>query len=189
MIVAMRKLRKTRRFVRGLVVRVGKQTAVEYDRAARAAGTTKYPLARMLAFAFDGMSFSVLPLRQATYLGLLVGVANVLYAMVAVLVHFVFKTTVPDWTTTVVLVSLLFSVHLLVMGVLGEYVGRIYEQVKGRPPLRRRRAHPPQEDPQAHRREDLGLVEVPLSLAPPLPPPLPARGLEPSAARHRERAR
>ena len=134
-IVAMRELRETHRFVRGLVAWVGfKQTAVDYDRDARAAGTTKYPLARMLAFALDGiMSFSVLPLRLATYLGLLVGVASVVYAMVAVFVHFVMKTTVPGWTTTVVLVSLLFSVHLLVMGVLGEYVGRIYEQVKQRP--------------------------------------------------------
>jgi dolichol-phosphate mannosyltransferase len=134
-IVAMHELRETHRFVRGLVAWVGfKQTAVEYDRSARAAGETKYPLRKMLAFAFDGiMSFSILPLRLATYLGLLVGLASVLYAMVAVFVHFVIKTTVPGWTTTVVLVSLLFSVHLLVMGVLGEYVGRIYEQVKDRP--------------------------------------------------------
>lgn len=134
-IVAMHELRETHRFVRGLVSWVGfKQTAVEYDRAARAAGETKYPLRKMLAFAFDGIaSFSILPLRLATYLGLLVGAASVLYAITAVIAHFGFDATVPGWTTTVVLMSALSSVQLIVIGVLGEYVGRIYEEVKGRP--------------------------------------------------------
>jgi dolichol-phosphate mannosyltransferase len=134
-IVAMGELRETHRFVRGLVAWVGfKQTAVEYDRAARAAGETKYPLRKMLAFAFDGIaSFSILPLRMATYLGVLVGIASVLYGLSALYAYFVMHATVQGWTTTVVLVSFLFSVQLLVTGVLGEYVGRIYEQVKQRP--------------------------------------------------------
>lgn len=134
-VVAMRELRETHRFVRGLVAWVGfKQTAVEYDRSARAAGATKYPLRKMIAFAFDGIaSFSILPLRLATYMGALVGMASVLYAFSAVVAHFGFKATVPGWTTTVVLMSALSSVQLIVIGVLGEYVGRIYEQVKGRP--------------------------------------------------------
>jgi hypothetical protein len=88
----------------------------------------------MIAFAFDGiMSFSILPLRVATYLGVVVGAASVLYAMSAIFAHSFLNATVPGWTTTVVLVSFLFSVQLLVTGVLGEYIGRIYEQVKGRP--------------------------------------------------------
>ncbi len=134
-VVAMRELRETHRFVRGLVAWVGfKQTAVEYDRAARAAGETKYPFRKMIAFAFDGIaSFSILPLRLATYLGLLVGAASVLYAVTAIITHFGFHATVPGWTTTVVLMSALSSVQLIVIGVLGEYVGRIYEEVKGRP--------------------------------------------------------
>ena len=134
-VVALRELRETHRFVRGLVAWIGfKQTAVEYDRAARFAGETKYPLRKMLAFAFDGiMSFSILPLRLATYLGVLVGVASVLYALSAIVAHVFLNATVPGWTTTVVLVSFLFSVQLLVTGVLGEYVGRIYEEVKSRP--------------------------------------------------------
>lgn len=133
-VVTMRALRETHRFVRGLVAWVGfKQTAVEYDRAARAAGETKYPLRKMLAFALDGIaSFSILPLRAATYLGLLVGLASVLYGVAAV-ISFLAGVTVPGWTTIVALVSFLFSVQLLMTGVLGEYVGRIYEQVKGRP--------------------------------------------------------
>ncbi len=133
-ILTMRGLSETHRFIRGLVSWVGfKQTAVEYDRAARAAGETKYPLKKMLAFAFDGIaSFSIFPLRAATYIGVLVGTASVLYAIVAVITHLTGRT-VPGWTTTVVLVSALFSVQLLVTGVLGEYVGRIYEEVKKRP--------------------------------------------------------
>src|SRR4051794_35135864 len=115
-VVAMRELRETHLFVRGLVAWLGfKQTAVEYDRQARAAGETKYPLRKMLGFAFDGIaSFSILPLRLATYLGLGVGAASVLYATFAVFAHFIFAATVPGWTTTVVIVSLLFSVQLLV---------------------------------------------------------------------------
>jgi len=155
-VIAMRALRETHRFVRGLVAWVGfKQTAVEYDRAARAAGTTKYPLRKMLAFAFDGIaSFSVLPLRMATYLGVTVGAASVLYGISALFAHVVMHATVPGWTTTVMLVSFLFSVQLLVTGVLGEYVGRIYEQVKARPLYvvgerigwRRKRARPATQD-------------------------------------------
>ena len=133
-VVAMHSLRETHRFVRGLVAWIGfKQPAVEYDRAARAAGETKYPLRKMLAFAFDGIaSFSVVPLRLATYVGVIVGAASILYALLAVIAH-VMGHTVEGWTTLVALVSFLFSVQLLVTGVLGEYVGRIYEQVKGRP--------------------------------------------------------
>lgn len=134
-VLALRKLRETHRFVRGMVSWVGyRQTAVEYDRAARFAGETKYPLRKMLRFAADGIaSFSIFPLRLATYLGSLFAVLSVLYAIAALLTHSVFHATVPGWTTTVVLVSFLFSVQLVLTGVLGEYVGRIYEEVKGRP--------------------------------------------------------
>jgi len=133
-VTTMRGLRESHRFVRGLVAWVGfKQTAVEYDRAARAAGETKYPLKKMIAFAIDGIaSFSIQPLRFATYVGAFVGAASVLYAIASVISWFAGRT-VPGWTTTVMLVSFLFSVQFFMLGVLGEYVGRIYEQVKRRP--------------------------------------------------------
>jgi dolichol-phosphate mannosyltransferase len=133
-VMVLRGLRESHRFVRGLVAWAGfKQTAVEYDRAARVAGETKYPLRKMISFALDGIaSFSTLPLRAATYLGVIVGIGSILYAIVAIITALV-GFTVPGWTTTVVLVSFLFSVQLLVTGVLGDYVGRIYEQVKLRP--------------------------------------------------------
>jgi len=88
----------------------------------------------MIRFAIDGItSFSVVPLRFATYLGMLISVASVLYAAWALFDKIVLHATVQGWTTTVVLVALLSAVQLLMIGILGEYVGRIYEQVKQRP--------------------------------------------------------
>ncbi len=134
-VVALRALRETHRFVRGMVAWVGfKQTAVIYDRPGRFAGETKYPLKKMLRFAIDGItSFSVLPLRFATYLGMLISVMSVGVAIWAVSAHFFMHATVPGWTASVVLTSLLAAVQLLMIGILGEYIGRIYEQVKNRP--------------------------------------------------------
>ncbi|HSQ68146.1 MAG TPA: glycosyltransferase family 2 protein [Polyangiaceae bacterium] len=134
-VVALRELREAHRFVRGMVAWIGfKQTAVIYDRPGRFAGETKYPLRKMLRFAIDGItSFSVVPLRLATWLGVTMSVLSVLYAIWAMIVHFGLHGTVPGWTATVVLIALLSSVQLLMIGILGEYVGRIYEEVKRRP--------------------------------------------------------
>ncbi len=134
-VVALRELREVHRFVRGMVSWVGfKQTAVLYDRAGRFAGETKYPLKKMLKFAADGItSFSILPLRLATYTGAVIAFLSVCVAIWAVLARFVFEATVPGWTAMTVLVALLAAVQLLMIGILGEYVGRIYEQVKARP--------------------------------------------------------
>lgn len=134
-VVALRTLRESHRFVRGMVAWIGfKQTAVHYDRPGRFAGETKYPLSKMLKFAVDGItSFSILPLRLATYLGAFISVLAVGIAIWAVVAHFALHATVPGWTAQVVLISLLASVQLLMIGILGEYIGRIYEQAKGRP--------------------------------------------------------
>ncbi len=134
-VIALRALRETHRFVRGMVAWVGfKQTAVLYDRPGRFAGETKYPLRKMLKFAADGItSFSILPLRLSTYLGLTISALSVLIAIWAIVARFVLHATVPGWTAQVVLTALLASVQLVMIGILGEYVGRIYEQAKARP--------------------------------------------------------
>jgi glycosyltransferase involved in cell wall biosynthesis len=134
-VVTLRALRETHRFVRGIVAWIGfRQIAVHYDRPSRAAGETKYPLSKMLRLALDAItSFSVVPLRFSTYLGMFISVGSVLVAFWALLEKYAFNSVVPGWTATVVLVSLLSSVQLLMIGILGEYVGRVYEQVKGRP--------------------------------------------------------
>jgi dolichol-phosphate mannosyltransferase len=98
------------------------------------AGETKYPFSKMLRFAIDGItSFSILPLRFATWLGMVISLFSIAVAIWALAARFVFHATVPGWTTVIVMVSLLAAVQLIVTGILGEYIGRIYEQVKARP--------------------------------------------------------
>ena len=134
-VLALRALRERHRFVRGMVAWIGfRQTAVHYHREARFAGETKYPLAKMIRFALDGVtSFSVFPLRMATWLGLLAGLVAIGTAVWAVYVKLVAQGVVPGWTTIMMLVGFSSCIQLLMIGVLGEYVGRIYEEVKRRP--------------------------------------------------------
>lgn len=135
-VLALRALKEVHRFVRGMVVWVGfKQTAVYYSRAGRFAGETKYPLRKMLKFALDGItSFSIIPLRISSFLGVLAGLGAVGLSAWAIYVRFFVKGVVQGWTSTMILVALVSSAQLMMIGVLGEYVGRIYEQVKQRPP-------------------------------------------------------
>jgi glycosyltransferase involved in cell wall biosynthesis len=134
-VIALRALRETHRFVRGMVAWVGfRQTEVLYDRPGRFAGETKYPLRKMVRFAIDGItSFSVLPLRFATYLGMLTSIGSVGIIVWALLAKFVYHHVVQGWTGTIIAIAMFASVQLLMVGILGEYVGRIYEEVKRRP--------------------------------------------------------
>lgn len=123
------------RFVRGMVSWVGfRQLALPYRRAARFAGTTKYPLRRMLRFASNGiMSFSMRPLKLAMDIGLLcAGMAcvGILWVLVRRLAT---QNWVPGWAAIIIAVLFLGGIQLVCTGILGEYVGRIYMQAKGRP--------------------------------------------------------
>ena len=110
-----------------------RQTAVTYERPGRFAGETKWPLRKMLRFAIDGItSFSTVPLRMATWLGLLAGLVAMGGVGWALYSKF-FGGVVRGWTTIMILVGLGSSAQLLMTGILGEYVGRIYEEVKRRP--------------------------------------------------------
>jgi dolichol-phosphate mannosyltransferase len=134
-VLALRGLREANRFVRGLVAWVGfRQTAVHYDRQARFAGDTHYPLHKMLRFASDGIvSFSTLPLRVATLLGALSGLAALGVALWVLFVVLTGVHAVPGWATLMIAVSLASSAQLLMIGILGEYLGRVYDEVKRRP--------------------------------------------------------
>ncbi|MEO8179218.1 MAG: glycosyltransferase family 2 protein [Deltaproteobacteria bacterium] len=134
-VLALRGLREANRFVRGLVAWVGfRQTAVLYDRSARFAGDTHYPLHKMLRFASDGIvSFSTLPLRVATLLGLLSGLAALGVALWVLFVVLTGVQAVPGWATLMIAVSLASGAQLLMIGILGEYLGRVYDEVKRRP--------------------------------------------------------
>jgi dolichol-phosphate mannosyltransferase len=123
-------------FIRGLVTWVGyKQVAVPYDRDRRYGGHTKFSTAKMMKFALDGItSFSSRPLRLASHVGLFFALAS-LALMVGLVVYRVSGGTnlIQGWTSLIVAVLLLGGLNLIAIGLLGEYVGRIYDQVKGRP--------------------------------------------------------
>jgi dolichol-phosphate mannosyltransferase len=131
---ALAQTRERHRFLRGLVSWVGfKQIGVEYERDARKSGATKYPVSKMLRFAFDGItSFSEVPLRLATYLGFVVSAFAFVYTIVVLVLKFLGRND-PGYTSTMVAILFLGGVQLIGIGILGEYVGRIYDQVKGRP--------------------------------------------------------
>jgi len=131
---ALAQTREKHRFLRGLVSWVGfKQIGIEYERDARHSGATKYPISKMLKFAIDGItSFSEIPLRFATYLGFGVSVTAFVYAIV-VLILKVYGYNEPGYTSMMVAILFLGGVQLITIGIAGEYLGRIYDQVKERP--------------------------------------------------------
>ncbi len=130
------RLRETHRFLRGLVPWIGfPQTQVFYDRADRAAGTTHYPWPKMLLLAFDGIaSMSTAPLRLAYLLSLLLFSVFLAYISYVLYDHFILGgSLVPGWTSIMSAITIFGTMQLLLFGVFGEYLGRIYEQVKQRP--------------------------------------------------------
>ncbi|HEX6292464.1 MAG TPA: glycosyltransferase family 2 protein [Herpetosiphonaceae bacterium] len=133
---ALMRMREHHRFMRGLSVWVGfKQTGVEYRRAPRHAGETKYPLSKMLRFALDGItSFSYLPLQLATYFGFIIATIS-MFALVAVIILRLTGSQANFYGQASTLVSVLFlgGIQLIFLGIIGEYLGRIYDEVKRRP--------------------------------------------------------
>lgn len=127
-------LRERNRFLRGLFSWVGfRQVPIYYTRQRRFAGQTKYPLSKMVRFAIDGLtSFSTLPLQLAVWIGLAAAALAFFYG-VRVFLQGMQGHTVPGWASTTVSVLFLGGVQLVAIGVLGEYLGRIFEEVKARP--------------------------------------------------------
>ena len=134
-ILAIRELREQHRFMRGMVAWLGlREVILPYDRKPRVAGTTKYPMWKMLRFAWTAISsFSALPLRLSVFLGLFVAACGVGYAVYSVFAATVLKITVPGWTSLVCLNIIFSGATLIAIGLVGEYVARIYEEAKGRP--------------------------------------------------------
>ena len=132
----LRSMREPHRFIRGMVSWVGgKQVAVSYDRKARFAGETKYPLRKMVAFAIDAItSFSVVPLRLVTWFALSVIALTVVAALVVVAVKLVNPHYfIPGYPSIIITIVFFGGVQLLALGVIGEYLGRMFEAVKARP--------------------------------------------------------
>lgn len=121
-------------FLRGMVPLVGfKSSSVFYERHERIAGESHYPLKKMLALAFDGItSLSVKPLRMITSLGLIVSILSFIGAIWAVIAQLT-GNTIDGWASTICIVCFMGGIQLICSGVIGEYIGKIYMEVKGRP--------------------------------------------------------
>jgi polyisoprenyl-phosphate glycosyltransferase len=133
---ALNQMREQKRFMRGLSVWVGfKQTGITYKRDARKAGETKYPLRKMIRFALDGITaFSFLPLQLATYFGFATAGLSLLFLIVVVILRLSGSgNSFYGQASSLVSVLFLGSVQLIFLGVIGEYLGRIYDEVKRRP--------------------------------------------------------
>ena len=131
---ALEKYKETSLFLRGIIPSLGFKTdKVFYERKERIAGESKYPLKKMISFAFDGItSFTVKPLHLISVLGFLFSVLSVCGLLYS-LVSFFCGNTVEGWTTTVCSIWFIGGVNMLCLGVIGEYVGKIYFEVKKRP--------------------------------------------------------
>ena len=123
------------RFLRGLIGWIGfSSTGVSFTAEARTAGTTKYTTRRMIKFALDGiLSFSATPLHLVTYLGITIACLSFLYGLYSLYVRFFTATTVPGWTSLLITILFLGGVQLISIGVVGEYLIKVYNESKRRP--------------------------------------------------------
>jgi polyisoprenyl-phosphate glycosyltransferase len=134
-LLAFNAMRENNRFVRGMFSWIGfRQAGIEYERHERFAGATKYPLRKMLKFATDGIiSFSNAPLRLALNLGFLVSIVAFLLGVFAIVAKLTGAYAVPGWASIVTVTAFLGGAQLVILGVMGEYIARIHEEVKNRP--------------------------------------------------------
>ncbi|MEQ9104278.1 MAG: glycosyltransferase family 2 protein [Rhodothermales bacterium] len=122
-------------YVRGLIAWLGfNQTGIEYDRPGRAAGTSKYPMRKRLQLAMDGVaSFSTQPLKYAVRLGLLIALGSVAGLIWVLLTKYVFGTAITGWASLIFAAFFFGGLQLFFLGIVGSYLARVYEEVKGRP--------------------------------------------------------
>jgi len=128
-------LQEKNRYIRGLVAWVGfKQTYVEYERDERLAGVTKYPLKKMIKFGIDGItSFSYKPLKLATNIGFLISIGSFINILHIIYRAIFTDSTIEGWASTMSVVLFSQGIVLIMLGLMGEYIGRIFEEMKGRP--------------------------------------------------------
>ncbi len=129
------KLPERHRFIRGLVSWIGfKQIGVEYKREPRKFGETHYPFKKMFKFALDGVtSFSSFPLQVSTYLGLMTSFVSFLGVILTLYFRIFTDRTIQGWTSMLIAVLFLGGIQLLSLGVIGEYLGRVFDEVRNRP--------------------------------------------------------
>jgi len=132
---AMKQMKEKHRFIRGMTSWVGfRQTGVQYVREERFAGETKYPLRKMMKFAMNAITgFSYLPLQLATYLGFIIAGLSAVGVIAVIITRLSGSQAFFGQATTLIMVLFLGGVQLISLGIIGEYLGRIYDEVKGRP--------------------------------------------------------
>lgn len=132
---AVSKLRESNRFMKGLFAWIGyKQKAVYFDRKKRAAGTTKWNMRRLFSFAIDGItSFSYVPLKFATWIGIAVAFFAFLYGLMIIAKTLIFGSDLPGYPSLMVVILFLGGIQLTALGIIGEYLGRLFEESKQRP--------------------------------------------------------
>jgi len=136
-IEALRQFREVNLFLRAIIPLLGfSSSIVYYDRKERFAGESKYPLKKMLALAWQGItSFSAVPLRMITVLGFMIFFGSLLITLWAIGIRLFSDWAVPGWTSTVVPIYLMGGIQLLGIGIIGEYLAKIYMETKSRPPF------------------------------------------------------
>jgi polyisoprenyl-phosphate glycosyltransferase len=134
-VLALRQMKEKHRLLRGMTSWVGfNQTAVPYARAARWAGDSKYPLKKMLLLAVDGIiSFSTLPLRLVTFVGISFAFISLIGTAYALVMRLLTSDWVPGWTLIFISLLMIGGLQLICLGIMGEYIGRIYNEAKDRP--------------------------------------------------------
>jgi dolichol-phosphate mannosyltransferase len=131
----LRNMPEKSKYIRGQISWIGyKQTFVEYHRDARLYGKTNYPLKKMLRLAFDGITaFSDKPLKMASAIGILSAIISLLAIIYALFSHFIFDSVVSGWTSLIISVLFIGGVQLITIGIIGEYIARINNDVRNRP--------------------------------------------------------
>ncbi len=131
----LKSIKERHRFIRGLVSWVGfKQIGIEYDRDKRFAGKTKYPLKKMIKFSIDAItSFSFVPLRVASFLGFFSAFLGLIGILFSLYLKLATDATIQGWTSLMLVVLFLGGMQLLILGIIGEYLGRIYDETRKRP--------------------------------------------------------
>lgn len=131
----LRNMPEKSKYIRGQISWIGyKQTFVEYHRDARLYGKTNYPLKKMLRLAFDGITaFSDKPLKMASAIGIISAILSLLAIVYALISHFIFDSAVSGWTSLIISVLFIGGVQLITIGIIGEYIARINNDVRNRP--------------------------------------------------------
>ena len=132
---ALKQVNERNRYIRGIISWLGfKQTGIEFVRDKRFAGATKYPLKKMMKFAFDAItSFSYKPLKLASIFGMLLSSISFIYLIVVICTRNFTAHVQPGWASTLAVNLFFHGITLIILGIIGEYIGRIYDEAKGRP--------------------------------------------------------